>query len=129
MIDLVVNRARTLIYSTGLPPAAVGAAIASLDIIEADPELCAAPVRKARRFTAALNLPLAESAIVPVIVGEAGAALEASRRLAEQGFLVAPIRPPTVPRGTARLRVAFAAGHPDAEVDRLARAVGELIGR
>ena len=128
VIDLVVNRARTLIYSTGLPPAAIGAAIASLEIIEADPELCAAPVRKARRFTAALNLPLAQSAIVPVIVGEAGNALEASRRLAEQGFLVAPIRPPTVPAGTARLRVAFAAGHPDGEVDRLARAVGELIG-
>jgi 8-amino-7-oxononanoate synthase len=129
VIDLVVNRARTLIYSTGLPPAAIGAAIAALEIIEADPELCAAPMRKARRFTAALNLPEAQSAIVPVVVGEARAALDASRRLAEQGFLVAPIRPPTVPQGTARLRVAFAAGHPDAEVDRLARAVGELIGR
>ena len=129
VIDQVVNRARTLIYSTGLPPAAIGAAIAALNIIETDPVLCAEPVRKARRFTTALNLPLAESAIVPVIVGEAGAALEASRRLADQGFLVAPIRPPTVPPGTARLRVAFAAGHPDAEVDRLARAVGELIRR
>jgi 8-amino-7-oxononanoate synthase len=129
VIDLVVNRARTLIYSTGLPPAAIGAAIAALEIIETDPVLCAEPVRKARRFTTALNLPLAESAIVPVIVGEAQAALEASRRLADQGFLVAPIRPPTVPQGTARLRVAFAAGHPDVEVDRLARAVGELIGR
>jgi 8-amino-7-oxononanoate synthase len=124
-----VNRARTLIYSTGLPPAAIGAAIAALDIIETDPILCAEPVRKARRFTTALNLPLAESAIVPVIVGEARAALEASRRLADQGFLVAPIRPPTVPQGTARLRVAFAVGHPDTEVDRLARAVGDLIGR
>jgi 8-amino-7-oxononanoate synthase len=129
VIDLVVNRARTLIYSTGLPPAAIGAAIAALDIVETDPILCAEPVRKARRFTTALNLPLAESAIVPVIVGEAQAALEVSRRLADQGFLVAPIRPPTVPPGTARLRVAFAAGHPDAEVDRLARAVGAMIGR
>ena len=127
VIDLVVNRARTLIYSTGLPPAAIGAAIASLDIITADPDLGAAPVRKARRFTEALNLPLAQSAIVPVIVGEAKAALDASRALAEQGFLVAPIRPPTVPQGTARLRVAFAAGHPDAEVDRLAAAIRELI--
>jgi 8-amino-7-oxononanoate synthase len=128
VIDLIVNRARTLIYSTGLPPAAIGAAIAALEIIEADPGLCAAPVRKARRFTDALGLPEAQSAIVPVVVGEAQAALDASRRLVEQGFLVAPIRPPTVPPGTARLRVAFAAGHPDAEVDRLARAVGELVG-
>ncbi len=129
VIDLVVNRARTLIYSTGLPPAAVGAAIAALEIIETDPALCAEPVRKARRFTTALDLPLAESAIVPVIVGEAQAALDVSRRLVEQGFLVAPIRPPTVPWGTARLRVAFAAGHPDVEIDRLARAVGDLVGR
>ena len=127
VIDLVVNRARTLIYSTGLPPAAIGAAIASLDVIAADPDLCATPVRKARRFTQALNLPLAQSAIVPVIVGEAQAALDASRRLADQGFLVAPIRPPTVPQGTARLRVAFAAGHPDEEVDRLAAAIRGLI--
>jgi 8-amino-7-oxononanoate synthase len=86
-------------------------------------------VRKARRFTDVLGLPEAQSAIVPVVVGEAQAALDASRRLVEQGFLVAPIRPPTVPPGTARLRVAFAAGHPDAEVDRLARAVGALIDR
>jgi 8-amino-7-oxononanoate synthase len=129
VIDLIVNRARTLIYSTGLPPAAIGAAIASLDIIAADRALCAEPVRKARRFTTALSLPLAQSAIVPVVVGEAEAALNASRRLVEQGFLVAPIRPPTVPYGTARLRFAFAAGHPDIEVDRLARAVGELVGR
>ncbi|HEX4197423.1 MAG TPA: aminotransferase class I/II-fold pyridoxal phosphate-dependent enzyme [Caulobacteraceae bacterium] len=129
VIDLIVNRARTLIYSTGLPPAAIGAAIASLDIIAAHPDLCAKPVRQARRFTTALGLPPATSAIVPVVMGEAQDALDASRRLAEQGFLVAPIRPPTVPPGTARLRVAFAAGHPDAEVDRLARAVGELIGR
>jgi 8-amino-7-oxononanoate synthase len=56
-------------------------------------------------------------------VGEASAALEASRRLHDEGVLVVAIRPPTVPEGTARLRFAFSALHPDAEVERLARAV------
>ena len=68
VIDLMHNRARTLIYSTGLPAAALGAAIAALDIIESDPDYAALPVQKARAFTRAANLPAAESAIVPVMV-------------------------------------------------------------
>ena len=123
VVELVKNRARTLIYSTGLPPASAAAAIAALDIIEAQPDLCAAPFAKARAFTAALGLPEAQSPIVPVVIGEADLALIASRRLLEAGFLVVAIRPPTVPAGTARLRVAFTAGHPDEAVDRLAQAV------
>jgi 8-amino-7-oxononanoate synthase len=127
VIDLIKTRSRTVVYSTGLPPSAAAAAIAALDIIASDPELCARPLAKARAFTAALNLPQAQSPIVPVIIGEATAALEASRRLLEEGFLLVPIRPPTVPEGTARLRVAFSAAHPDEEVARLARAVRPLI--
>jgi 8-amino-7-oxononanoate synthase len=129
VIDLIKTRARTVVYSTGLPPASAAAAIAALDIIAGDPALCALPLAKARAFTAALGLPPAQSAIVPVVLGEAAAALEASRRLREQGFLVAPIRPPTVPEGTARLRIAFSAAHPDEAVTRLAEAVRPLLGR
>jgi 8-amino-7-oxononanoate synthase len=127
VIDLIKTRSRTVVYSTGLPPAAAGAAIAALDIIAADPALCAEPVRKARLFTAALDLPAAESPIVPLIIGEAGAALEASRILFDQGFLAVPIRPPTVPAGTARLRIAFSAAHPDEAVLRLAEASRPLM--
>jgi 8-amino-7-oxononanoate synthase len=123
VIELMRSRARTLIYSTGLPPPVVAAAIAALDLIEREPSMVALPLRKARAFTRAAGLPDAESAIVPVVVGEASAALEASRRLHDEGFLVVAIRPPTVPEGTARLRFAFSALHPDAEVERLARAV------
>jgi len=123
VVDLIKNRARTLIYSTGLPPASVGAAIAALDLIAADPALCAAPLAKAQAFTAALGLAPAQSAIVPVVIGDAQAALNASRQLEEQGFLVVAIRPPTVPDGSARLRVAFTAAHPDDEVARLAAAI------
>ncbi|HWV55165.1 8-amino-7-oxononanoate synthase [Pseudorhodoplanes sp.] len=127
VIDLMHNRARTLIYSTGLPPAALGAAIAALDIIEGDPDYAALPVRKARAFTRAANLPAAESAIVPVTIGDADAALRASALLEDEGFLVVAIRPPTVPEGTARLRVTFNAAQPDEAIERLANIVRNRI--
>jgi 8-amino-7-oxononanoate synthase len=130
VIDLMRTRARPFIYSTGLPPPVVAAAIAALDLIERDRALTDAPLRKARLFTRALNLPEAQSAIVPVIVGEAEAALAASEMLENEGFLVVAIRPPTVPPGTARLRFAFTALHPEAEIERLAGIVRtRVIGR
>ena len=120
VIDLIRNRARTVIYSTGLPPAVVAAAIAALDLIEREPRYAALPLAKARAFTRRAGLPEAESPIVPVVLGEAEAALAASRLLEDHGFLVVAIRPPTVPAGTARLRLTFTAQHPDAEIERLA---------
>jgi 8-amino-7-oxononanoate synthase len=126
--ELLKTRARTLVYSTAPPPASIAAALAALDIIEAEPALVAAPLAKARSFTRSLNLPLAQSPIVPVVIGEAVAALEASRALEAQGFLVVAIRPPTVPAGTARLRLAFSAGHSGADVARLAEAVRPFLG-
>lgn len=65
VIDLLKTRARTLVYTTGLPPANAAAALAALDVIAAEPERVAAPLAKARRFTRALNLPEAASAVVP----------------------------------------------------------------
>jgi len=129
VIDLMRTRARTLIYSTGLPPSVIAAAIAAVDLIERDPAYAAEPLRKARLFTRALNLPDAQSAIVPVIVGEAEEALNASRFLEEEGFLVVAIRPPTVPAGTARLRFAFTAQHPDTDIERLAGIVRARVLR
>jgi 8-amino-7-oxononanoate synthase len=127
VIDLMRNRARTLIYSTGLPPSAVAAAIAALDVIEREPDYAALPVKKARDFTRRLGLPEAQSPIVPVVIGEADAAVSASHVLADAGFLAAAIRPPTVPEGTARLRLTFTALHPDEEIERLADVVRERI--
>jgi 8-amino-7-oxononanoate synthase len=126
-IDLIKTRARTFIYSTGLPPASVGAAIAALHVIENEPALTAKPVEKARAFTRALNLPLAQSPIVPLVLGKPEAALSAAKQLEEKGFLVVAIRPPTVPDGTARLRFAFTAGHGDEDIARLAEAVREIL--
>jgi 8-amino-7-oxononanoate synthase len=129
VIDLMRTRARTFIYSTGLPPAVIAAAIVALEIIETEPAYVEEPLRKARLFTRALNLPEAQSAIVPVIVGETEAALSASELLRDEGFLVVAIRPPTVPAGTARLRFAFTAQHPEAEIERLAEIVRQRVIR
>jgi len=127
VIDLIKTRARTLIYSTGLPPASAAAAIAALDIIESDTALTARPLANAQNFTRALNLPLAQSPIVPVILNDEMRALEAQQLLEREGFLVTAIRPPTVPKGTARLRLAFTAAHPQSEIARLARVIRERI--
>jgi 8-amino-7-oxononanoate synthase len=129
VIDLMRTRARTFIYSTGLPPAIVAAASAALELIERDPAYAAEPLRKARLFTRALNLPEAQSAIVPVIVGDAAAALAASDLLRDNDFLVVAIRPPTVPPGTARLRFAFTAQHGDDDIMRLAGIVRQQVLR
>jgi 8-amino-7-oxononanoate synthase len=129
VIDLMRTRARTFIYSTGLPPAIVAAASAALELIERDPAYAAEPLRKARLFTRALNLPEAQSAIVPVIVGDAAAALAASDLLRDNGFLVVAIRPPTVPSGTARLRFAFTAQHGDDDIMLLAGIVRQQVLR
>ena len=124
--DLVRNRAQSLVFSTGLPPGAVAAATEALAIIRDDTARVARPLELARRFTGALGLPPAESAIVPIVVGANRKALAASATLREAGFLVAAIRPPTVPTGTARLRFTFSATHADADVDALIMAVREL---
>ncbi len=129
VIDLIKTRAASFIYSTGLPPANVAAAIAAIDIIEKEPATIALPIAKARILTRRLGLPDAVSAIVPIIVGDEDAALAASRHLEDEGFLVVAIRPPTVPNGTARLRIAFTAAHPDAEIARLADIIGARILR
>ena len=127
VVALLRNRARSFVYTTGLPPGTVAAAIAALDFIAANPDYTARPLALARRFTAALDLPEAASPIVPLIVGGAPEALKISQQLQEAGFLVTAIRPPTVPEGTARLRFTFTAAHQEADLDRLAATVKGLL--
>jgi 8-amino-7-oxononanoate synthase len=127
VIELMRNRARTLIYSTGLPPSAVAASIAALDLIAREPDYAARPVEKAKRFTRMLGLPEAQSPIVPVVIGNEEQALAASRLLEDEGFLAVAIRPPTVPQGTARLRFTFTAQHPDDAIERLAGLVRDKV--
>jgi len=125
--ELLKSRARSFVYSTGLPPATLAGAVAALDFITANPDWVARPLMHARTFAAALNLPQAQSAVVPLVIGESADALAASQALAAQGFLVTAIRPPTVPRGTARLRFAFSAAHDEGDIARLIDAVRPLV--
>ena len=81
----------------------------------------------AQRVTTALCLPRAQSAIVPIILGEAQAALAASEKLRARGIIAVAIRPPTVPPGTARLRLAFSCEHSDEQVDALIAALREIL--
>jgi 8-amino-7-oxononanoate synthase len=125
--ELIRNRARSFVYSTGLPPGTVAAASCALDLIATDHALVRRPLSRAREFTAALGLPPASSAIVSVVLGDASRALAASTALRSAGFLVAAIRPPTVPPGTSRLRVTFSAAHTGEQVAALAAAVRPLL--
>ena len=118
-----------MVYTTGLPPANAAAALAALVVIEAEPDRVARPLRNARRLTDALSLPQAQSAVVPILLGEAQTALAAAQDLEDKGLLAVPIRPPTVPAGTARLRLAFSAGHTDEMIDRLVEAVRPWLRR
>jgi len=125
--ELVRNRARSFVYSTGLPPGTVAAATRALELIATDQELVRRPMLRAREFTAALGLPDAASAIVALLMGSAARTMAASAELRAAGFLVAAIRPPTVPPGTSRLRVTFSAAHTAEQVAALAAAVRPLL--
>tara|TARA_B100000029_G_scaffold387629_1_gene383682 strand:+ start:19 stop:1173 length:1155 start_codon:yes stop_codon:yes gene_type:complete len=129
VIDLIRTRARTLIYSTGLPPAVIAASIAALEIIETDSSLVKKPLENAQLFTRLTNLPMAESSIVPLILHDAIKTLSASKKLLSQGFLVTAIRPPTVPQNTSRLRFAFTAAHTREDIERLAQLVNQDLSK
>jgi 8-amino-7-oxononanoate synthase len=122
-VDLLTNRARSLVYTTGLPPGVLAAALAALDVMERAPGLGKRALANARLFGSLIGRKGIESAIVPLVVGNAENALRASRKLEADGFLVTAIRPPTVPEGTARLRFTFSAAQEESEIRRLAAAV------
>ncbi len=124
MRDYLVNRCSGLIYSTALPPQILGAIDASLDLLprlDAERAHVAKLAAHFRKEAHALGFDTGASAtqIVPVIVGETDAALALSVKLKRAGFWATAIRPPTVPDGTARLRLAFSAAHTIRQVDDL----------
>jgi len=133
LIDYLLQKSRTYIYTTALPPAVAAATRAALRVSERESwrrEKVRALAQQLRRALSERGVVTHEAArvhaattIVPVIVGEAGRALALSKHLEAAGFLVMAIRPPTVPPGTARLRVTLSAAHEEAQVDALAAAI------
>ena len=119
LIEYLKNAARSVVFSTALPPASLAASIEAIKIMRSEPERLQKPLENAKLFTQILGVPEAQSAIVPLILGENDKAVAASALLAENGFLVAAIRPPTVPENTARLRFTFSALHTKEQIKKL----------
>jgi 8-amino-7-oxononanoate synthase len=124
-VDLLRNRARPFIFTTAPTPADMAAALAAVRIVRsAEGEALTARLRgHVDRLRPGHPTP-----IVPVVLGDEDAALAAAARLLERGLLVPAIRPPTVPVGTSRLRIALSAAHTSAQVDELATALATLTG-
>ncbi len=131
LIEYLKQTARTWIYTTAMPAAIAAATSASLKLIEKETwrrEKLQALIQQFRSGAEQLGLQLMPSytAIQPILLGDNATAVQASKTLQQQGILVTAIRPPTVPEGTARLRVTFSASHTEADVNRLLDALAKL---
>jgi 8-amino-7-oxononanoate synthase len=133
LIEWLVQRARTYIFTTASPPLLAVALAASLELVEAEEHRrtrLAALVGRLRKSLAGLpwKLKASETPIQPLIVGDNRAALDLAEGLRARGIWVPAIRPPTVPAGSARLRIALSAAHSVEHVDELAEALRALSG-
>jgi 8-amino-7-oxononanoate synthase len=132
LIETLIQFSRSYIYTTALPPAVAAASLASLEIIRNDVERrehLLTLIQQFRRGAKQLGLDVMESssAIQPLLVGDNQQALAMSDALAQQGFLVGAIRPPTVPEGTARLRITLSAAHSEQHVQQLLAAMETIV--
>jgi 8-amino-7-oxononanoate synthase len=133
LIDWLWNRARTQIYSTALPPSICAAAIAAIGIVESEPQRrqhllqIAGEFRQQLREARIATIENSVGPIVPIVLQTPDRAMQVAGQLERQGFLVAAIRPPTVPAGTSRLRVSLSSGHTSANIERLAVALKTVL--
>jgi len=132
LCDWLTSRCRTFVFTTALPPSACGAALAALDVLRAEPERRHRLRQLSVRMKDGLewlgfSMAGVVAPIFPVVLGEEEKALEASRRMRESGFFVRAIRPPTVPKGTSRLRVSLTAAHTAEQVDGFLSALREVL--
>lgn len=131
LIDWLINRARPYIFSTALAPPLAAAARRALDLVRTEPERRCELLTLAERLRQALcarggQVGASCCQIVPLLVGGARQAVALSQRLEAAGFLAPAIRPPSVPEGSARLRISVTAGHTEADIRQLVEAVGDL---
>jgi len=132
LIEMLIQKARSYVFTTALPAAVAEATRASLRVLQSESwrrEQLQNLIRRFRKGAQQQGLQLMDSftAIQPVLIGESGQALVASQRLLEQGFWVSAIRPPTVPPGSARLRITFSANHTEQQVDALLDALAKAL--
>lgn len=125
VVDYLTTAARSVIFTTGLPPASCASALAALKILQREPQRAQRAHHHAKRVAHALRLPTPNAAILPWVIGDETAAVAASSDLKAHGMLAMAVRPPTVPPGTSRIRFAFSADHTDAQVDALIAALNQ----
>ena len=123
LINFIINRCRTQIYTTGLPPGVLAACIKSIEIIKNDKFLIKKPLQNAIYFCNQLGLATPLSPIVPLVIGEEKKTIKISESLFNKGYLVSAIRPPTVPINSSRLRIAFNAAHTKHQIKKLANLI------
>jgi len=121
--ELLINRCRSFIFTTSLPPAVMAMAIAAIALVRREPERRETLWNNRRYLTISLrglglHAGASASAILPLIIGDAGNCMKFSERLLERGVFAQGIRPPTVPPGTSRLRITVMATHTRAHLDR-----------
>jgi 8-amino-7-oxononanoate synthase len=127
VIAHLVDTARSFIFDTGLAPACVGAALAALRVLRAEPDRPAAILRAAAALAAAAAVPAPPSAVVSVVLGEPDIAVAAAAACAERGVRVGCFRPPSVPKGTSRLRLTARATLTDAELAHAGVVLAEVL--
>ncbi len=125
MRSLLLNLGRSYIYSTAAPLSVIGGLLAAIDIVQTDPSPRRRLWANVNRLADGLDVELT-SPIVPIIIGDEDEAMAAAAQLRDRGIDVSAIRPPTVPEGTARLRVTVSAAHTDDDIDGLIEALREL---
>jgi len=131
LIDALIQKGRSFIYTTALPPPAVAAAWRAMQIAQEEPWRRKRALELAERFRSAMataggSTLQSASQIVPVVIGDSGSALDAARALQNAGVWAPAVREPTVPAGTARLRINFTASHTDEDYQQLLNAVLKL---
>ena len=134
LVEGLIQQARNYIYTTAIPPAVAAASLVSLQLLHEESwrrEHLAALILRFRAAARQLELPLmdSQSAIQPLLAGDAGRAMRLSSMLREKGLLIGAIRPPTVPAGTSRLRITLSAAHSEQQVDQLLEAVSQCWGQ
>ena len=132
LIEFLKNKSRSFIFTTAMSPAMAAGALRNLQFLESHPERVQQLQENVKFFCEALqreglNVPQSPSAIIPVIIGDEAAALNASAKLLERGYVIPAIRYPTVAKGQARLRASLMATHTHEELERAAKAIAQVI--
>ncbi len=122
LINMLINNARSYIYSTALPPSVCAASLAAIAVVEQDPERRDRLWKNRSRFVKGLksigiSTGNSETPIIPIVIGDSGRALKAAERLFECGIYASAIRPPTVPVNAARIRTTVTAAHTEDDID------------